>query len=560
MTTPSNDRADAGRKSTPSFLYGLKNFFAFRGLLDDEITGPTQDALKLFGVCAFLTAIPALLKAWHDQHPVGWVYLALIFIGLLSFSRFVPISARTRVMTLAILSYGIALSVNWRQANLIMGFFPTMPAVIMAMLARGTKIAIGTHVLYLAVAAILIEIIQTPPPFGLLASVTVGMMWAMIVLVFIQLVIMQLNRARAELMENQRKQNRVFSIIAHELRTPAAAIKMMSDELPEQELRRDLQVSAEHLLHVVDDMRQVINTKEQIEISDEPFELRQLMSEVEWQVAPLLSDSEMSFRIECRDDFNVTYFADIYRIRAILTNLIRNAYHHSRGSQIILTFKTREIDHNTHRLKITLEDDGIGIPPNQMARLWEPFERGDTEASGTGVGLYIVRAWTERLGGMIDYKASELGGSCFVINLFLPLKTSAPEKDAAGSRDRAARKLKGKSVLLVEDDRLLQRVTARLLEKHFDITIKLASNGIEALEAMAETPIDLIVTDYFMPEMNGRDFIRRVRGDGNETPILALTAATIGEEQEDLIQAGANMVLAKPIDLQRFCEVIQLTL
>ena len=115
-------------------------------------------------------------------------------------------------------------------------------------------------------------------------------------------------------------------------------------------------------------------------------------------------------------------------------------------------------------------------------------------------------------------------------------------------------------MLLVEDDRLLQRVTARLLEKHFDITIKLASNGIEALEAMAETPIDLIVTDYFMPEMNGRDFIRRVRGDGNETPILALTAATIGEEQEDLIQAGANMVLAKPIDLQRFCEVIQLTL
>lgn len=360
-------------------------------------------------------------------------------------------------------------------------------------------------------------------------------------------------------LEDQRaRQTRMFSIIAHELRTPAAAIRMLADdEAIYSESFSEVQVSADHLLQVIDDLRQAVNPEEETLVQLAPFSPRTVLAEAARQTQALASRTGLQIQVAPDDGAADTLcLSDAYRIRSILTNLLRNACYHSGGSRVLLTLHTTRVSDSRALVEFRVEDDGKGIEQEELPRLFEAFERGDTKASGTGVGLFLVRSWAQKLDGEIRYSESPLGGACFSVSFDLAIAESNAQGPDQAMLLRARELLEQKTVLMIEDDAMLRRMQQRLLEKNFDIRLCVAEQGQEALRLHAERPADLIITDYFMPELNGAELIRELRRAGDKVPVVALTAATIGEEQKDLYEAGADSVIAKPLDIDTLSAVI----
>lgn len=358
-------------------------------------------------------------------------------------------------------------------------------------------------------------------------------------------------RAETSLEKRADGQGRMFGIISHELRTPAAAIDMMTRDLtlPDEE-RREMQALSSHLLSVIDDLRVAVNPDEAINIHVAPVLVNDLVQQVERQIVPLFSQGGISLAIENQCEVDAPCLVDAYRLRSVVTNLLRNAFNHSQGSRVWLGVSAVVVDNARVELLFRVEDNGVGIPDEDVARMFEPFQRGQTRAGGTGAGLYIVKSWIERMGGSVDYRRSEQGGACFEIRLSADILQEAEATDDGPVDDRARveRTVGGMTVLLVEDDRLLRKLTAKLLQKTFPVNLVQAENGLIALDLLAEQKVDLVLTDYFMPEADGAQLIRTLRRDGNAVPVIALTAATIGAERDELYDAGADYVLPKPLD------------
>jgi len=368
-----------------------------------------------------------------------------------------------------------------------------------------------------------------------------------------------LAKVNNKLNEQTEQQRKLFGIISHELRTPASAIQMLSNELDIDDVERDeLQSVTTHLLNVIDDLRTAVNPSTEVEIHRAPFELATLIREVERQTSTLASGSgfSMEIRSPSASGASASFVSDAYRLRAVLTNLIRNSVFHSGGSRIWLSVEVTD-DNTESILTFRVEDNGKGIPEDQIDRLFEPFERGDTKASGTGVGMYLIKSWTEKLGGRVSYTPSDKGGACFTVTLRVPQAKMTQQDDSEATRLLEAKAiLQGKRIMLVEDDRILRKTTTRLLEKNFNVQVITAADGNQALELLKNESVELILTDYFMPNLDGRELIRALREQGRMLPIIALTAATIGQEQDELKDAGADVVLPKPLDVHRFAVAI----
>lgn len=352
------------------------------------------------------------------------------------------------------------------------------------------------------------------------------------------------------------RQRKMFSIISHELRTPAATIQMLADELDcSPEDQQELQTVTSHLLNVIDDLRVTIAPKAAITIENKPLDIPTLFNDVERQTSQLATKRGFNIILSFSGNTDLCLVSDPYRLRSILTNLVRNSVHHSKGSGIWLKGNVEAISDGKAKVTLSVDDNGIGIPPEEIDRLFDPFERGQSDAEGTGVGLYIVKSWAELMGGSVRYATNELGGASFVLDFIW--QTSSGDSDSLLRQEAlkkqtinwAAEVLANKTILVAEDDRILRRTIAKVLNKNFGVDPILAENGHSALEAYVNSPPDLIITDYFMPKMDGLDLIKQIRESDKTTPIIALTAATLGDEKELLLQAGADYVLSKPLDI-----------
>jgi len=299
-----------------------------------------------------------------------------------------------------------------------------------------------------------------------------------------------------------------------------------------------------------------VNPYAEVELRIAPFELATLLAEVERQISSLATNGGFKLNVSGTSAASQVFLSDAYRLRAVLTNLIRNSVFHSNGSRIWLSAEVVQ-EGPEWQLTFRVEDDGKGIPVEQVDRLFQPFERGDTNAGGTGVGMYLIQTWTERLGGHVEYSQSVHGGAGFTVTVKVP-EAQPLEKDVSTATLLLEAKavLKGKRAMLVEDDALLRRATSRSLQRNFGIDVVMAEDGQRALELLKSDSFDLLIADYFMPNLDGRQLILDLRRQGRALPIIAITAAIIGEEPEELKEAGADAVLAKPLNVDSFAAEI----
>ena len=239
------------------------------------------------------------------------------------------------------------------------------------------------------------------------------------------------------------------------------------------------------------------------------------------------------------------------------------------GGKITIDIREIPFDRENYiAYKIVVEDTGIGMSEDYLPHIFEEFSREHTttenKVQGTGLGLSIIKSMIELMDGSIQVESRQGIGTKFTVDLSFDI---ASKEEVYGNQNTikpsAIHTIKGKRILLVEDNELNLEVAASLLEMK-GLTIESACNGLQALEKFCSTPVgyyDAVLMDIRMPVMDGLEAARNIRlfdkSDAQTIPIIAMTANAFDEDVEKSHAAGMNAHLAKPIDPEKLFAVLQ---
>jgi two-component system, sensor histidine kinase len=233
-----------------------------------------------------------------------------------------------------------------------------------------------------------------------------------------------LQETYAELTMKQERQRQLFSIISHELRTPASVISMLVDELNDLETlprsRKLLRDATDQLMSTLADMRQTVNPTKNLPLKLVPYTAADLAESVRNMFLAQAEEHDMVIRLSLGEEAQRVRIGDQKRVRQALSNLLRNAIIHSHATEVTLHFNGKTNGANLHS-GWSIIDNGVGIPASEVDRLFEPFERGiqdpRSQADGSGLGLFIAKSSIEMLGGEIAHFQPAKGGTGYAISL-----------------------------------------------------------------------------------------------------------------------------------------------
>lgn len=364
----------------------------------------------------------------------------------------------------------------------------------------------------------------------------------------------ELRDALKELQERRDKQALMLSVISHELRTPLSASAMIYDQLNDNNLDSYLPVlkaNSESILSIMDDLRLVIRPDD-AHNKEETIDSPALVIE---QTLGTLSNLAEQHKVTVHLSFDALS-SEMWRfntsaLRQIVTNLTKNVFLHAEASNVWVSASATQSDTASTQLTVCVEDDGKGISEAFQQTMYEAFSRGETSGEGKGLGLYIINELAKLLNGEIAYFSSARGGAGFNLTAHLvTVRGREDTKEPTYSEEQLNQTLWGKTVLFAEDQLTIQVLTKALLTKE-GAEVSIASNGKLALAAFSEAIPDIVLTDAMMPEIDGYELSARLREAGYVGPIIAVTAATIGDERDRLLAAGADVVLPKPINMNK---------
>jgi signal transduction histidine kinase/ActR/RegA family two-component response regulator len=357
--------------------------------------------------------------------------------------------------------------------------------------------------------------------------------------------------AQQELLDDQaQRQAQMYAVIAHELRTPAAILKMILDSKDREKDGVDYSLIgglSDQLLEVLDSLRSVARPEEMLLTATRPVRLTEILRNQVELMGVIGCDQGVGLASDFSDLGDGCILTQSQLIQQALRNLINNAILHSGGDQVLISASERDAGQDLKTITIVVEDNGQGIAPEKAERLFNAFERGDTRADGTGLGLSITREISKKLSGDLRYEPNPKGGSRFILEFSAKAaisgKVSSLHKEKTGGDH-----LKGKSVLVV-DDNLTIRVLAQSMLEKIGAKVDVATNGREALLAVCYQDFDLIMTDVFMPEMDGIELVKELRAQGRTAKIIGMSASSVSDELDRIIEAGADGVVNKPFDV-----------
>ncbi|MCG7492563.1 hybrid sensor histidine kinase/response regulator [Thalassobius sp. Cn5-15] len=353
-----------------------------------------------------------------------------------------------------------------------------------------------------------------------------------------------------QLEANKERQHRLFALISHELRTPAALLKMLAEQMNDTQdwdnLGPRFDSVLQQFLSLMDDMGSVVRDEELLPASEgrfNPAEVLQHLSEVYRCTAEA---SSISIRIACDLEDEQDRILDVGRLHQVLGNLIRNAILHSEAHTLTISY-SEEDNGGQLQGRWVIEDDGKGIPPALLPGLFSPFNRKThgvhSEAEGSGMGTYIVKLFVDKMGGRVSYCPAQGGGARFEVKL--PIQKAAPAAPVA-PKPAELEKI-AKTILLVEDNPLVAEITQSQLLRRFETVHHLAS-AEAALQRLHDLAPDMILTDVELPGMDGVALSQALRQAGFDGPLFGLTAGATS--RDDILTRGANGILAKPLSIR----------
>jgi signal transduction histidine kinase/CheY-like chemotaxis protein len=405
---------------------------------------------------------------------------------------------------------------------------------------------------------------------GVLALVVVLLVWMAVRLRFARGAAERATAAKSAFLAN----------MSHEVRTPMNGIIGMTNlalATPLNAEQRDylttVKTSADALLHILNDILDFSKVEaRKLVLQSAEFCFAACVEDVLNVIRMNAAAKGVALALEVDGDVPPVLLGDVGRVRQILLNLTGNAMKFTEKGRICVRVRRMWVVDGQICIRVTVEDTGIGVPRDRQDSIFLPFEQAEASTArrfgGTGLGLAISANLARLMGGRIwvespycDQSTGDMvRGSAFYFTALyeLPAAPQPVAADVVKANDSESERPKRLRIVLAEDNPVNQRVATRLLENHGH-TVIVAGDGAEALTAVDNHAVDLVLMDIQMPRMDGIEATGALRKSGWNGPIIAMTACAMAGDRERFLAAGMDGYLAKPVaaaDLYRTINLI----
>ena len=458
-------------------------------------------------------------------------------------------------------------------------------ALFMAMAGRAFKILLAFQVLSLALVSLFVESVQSVPMAVLALLTGATMLRATREFREVNLASMRdrqaaehtrrsLERAVEEARAADAAKSQFLATMSHEIRTPMNGVLGAMDLLKEtaldgrqRRLVRTAAQSGESLMEILNDVLDHSKIEAgKLVLAPSPTSLHSVAMSAAALFRARAETKGLTLALQIDPEVPDGVVTDGPRLKQVLLNLLSNAVKFTERGGITLRLALQASEPSAARVRIEVQDTGVGIPAGELDRVFQPFTQfGGTRSrlsGGTGLGLSISQRIIEALGGRIEVSSRVGGGSCFWFTLFLPLAPETPPRpsDSDFAALDSADRMEG-VVLLVEDNEVNRLIGSEML-RSFGLDVKLANDGQQALQVLEQHRVDLVLMDIGMPVLDGHEATRRLREREQRlklprVPVVALTAYAFESDAAKALDAGMDAHLAKPYSREQLKELVQ---
>ena len=380
----------------------------------------------------------------------------------------------------------------------------------------------------------------------------------------------ELQAAKDHAEQASQAKTRYVAGMTHELRSPLNSILgytqiLLKNPAVDGSVRETLctmQQSGQHLRALIDDSLELASIEAgRLRLDLAPLPLPALIDNIEAMLRQQAQAKGLQFVVETLGTMPRWVRADAKRLRQILINLLSNAVRFTQQGEVRL-----RMDFRPHVSRIEIIDTGIGIEPQDLERIFVPFERGSAgrrvSETGTGLGLTITHLLTELMGGQLTLRSTPGEGSCFTVRLYLP--EMAPDASwappgAAATLHSVIGYLPPRRTLLVVDDQPLQRQLLAGLLLPLGFEIREAASGRECLEIVGQSLPDLVLLDISMDDLDGWQTaaLLRARWSAQQLPVVFVSANLFDNDAQRLADAQCQGFVAKPVTESELLQALQ---
>ena len=377
------------------------------------------------------------------------------------------------------------------------------------------------------------------------------------------------NEAKGEFLAN----------MSHEIRTPLTTILGMDEviikkyeEGPIYEYARDIHSAGNTLLHIINDILDFSKIESgQLELTSKNYKLGRVLRDVDNMVRMRAQQKGLEYITQIDQTLPNDLFGDHTRVHQIMVNILNNAVKYTkRGSVKFSLTGERGTDPSFITLHIIVTDTGIGIHSEDLPKLFQSFNRLDMKENhgveGTGLGLAITGRLIDMMGGNVEVESTYGVGTTFHVVLPQRITGTMTLKEFEEQDAHASKKVRKTAVIapdarvLVVDDNEMNRVVLRALMKDTKVQVDTVEGGEECLEKVKDTAYDVILMDYMMPHMDGKETLENIRKMENcasaGAKVVVCTANAIVGVQAELLAAGFDDFLSKPVNGKALEEVL----
>lgn len=545
---------------------------------------------KIYGSESFISI---LISKFYLVYYFLWAYFFLLYIFVISFREKTEYLLQKKftkpsiILTSIIISFIVLImpiQITYKDnvayssglsVNMVYGLCFIMVGIMLYCLLRNLK-KISTKeyiplLTFMVLSTFCMIIQKTYPEITLMLmchSIVTSLMYFTIENPDVKMV-KELEVAKNEAEKANHAKSEFLSSMSHELRTPLNAIVCFSELLESKEgldseskdFAKDIVSASHNLLDLVNGVLDISKIEAgKMELINKEYNSQELFNSLSTMVIPRIGDKPIDFKTVIASDIPPVLKGDTGKLKQIILNLLTNAVKYTDKGFIKYRIECiNDFKNNQTKLIITVTDTGRGIKKEDIDRLFKKFERleedRNTSIEGTGLGLAITEGLAELMGGKITVISDYGKGSTFKFVVIQEIVNVEVKKENSNITSSDYNTFEGKNALIVDDSKLNLKVAENVL-KNFLVTTESVTSGLECLSCVNSKKYDIIFMDIMMPNMSGVEVLRKLRENGVNTPVIALTADAIEGQEEKYMSEGFDGYISKPINKEKLSYVL----